>query len=127
MLSRYILEIAALSLFITICSGCIFDMAFAEEQDVGKVKGIGSSSDGILAEWLKSIPSNWVVCGRSSECAVIAFSCSGRFAVNRQYKEPAEKIIYSHESAAWAACNVSVSERMASTCQKSRCIVDLKK
>ncbi len=127
MFSRRRLEIGVYAVFITACSCLIVASASPEVKDVANVKVVGNSSEDIQAEWLKSIPSNWITCTRSSECAVIAFSCSGRFAINRQYRKPAEQIIYRFESAAWAACNVPVSAGMTSTCQESKCIVNPEK
>lgn len=111
-------------LFCVASSFLILEIASA---DVSGVKVVGNSTEDVRSEWIKSIPSNWITCTRSRECAVIAFGCSGRFAVNRQYQKPAEQIIYHFESAAWAACNVPASAGMTSICKKDKCLVNLEK
>jgi hypothetical protein len=82
-----------------------------------------AQADDPLGRVAAQIPPAWRRCAAPEECSVIAFSCSGRVAVNRSYKGQAEEIIYRSESASWAACNVPVSAGITPVCHAKVCKV----
>ena len=73
------------------------------------------------------VPVSWRQCRQNRDCTVIPFSCSGRQAVNQRYKSQAEQLIYRTQSAAWAACNMSVGTGMTASCRHNQCEVNMER